>query len=676
MKQLLFILFIFISIGSMAQKYMTPELLWDLKRIGNIQVSPDYQKVLFSQRTYNLEDNRGSSEYFILDLKTKSISKVEGLSKKAQNVVWRPDGKKLSFMTSNERFSTIYEVGFDGAEPKKISNLNLVINEFKYAGNGQRILFTSDVKLDKFHSTELSSDLGKSNAKVYDDLMYRHWSSYATGSYSHVFFTVVDAGLVAGKGIDIMPDEKYDVPLKPFGGLEQVTFSADGRDIAYTCKKSTGKDYALSTNSDIYVYNTSSRETVNLTDGNLGYDTNPLYSKDGKYLAWLSMKTPGFESDKNDIILYNIQSKEKRNLTEAIDLTVSEFIWDDNTEYIYFRASIQGTYQIFKLNIQTLEYSSLTTGDHNYTSLAFAGDKIIGGKQSMNRPTDIYGVKIKNSVEDQLTDVNKAVYDKIQIGKIEKRWVKTTDDKKELVWVIYPPNFDPNKKYPALLYCQGGPQSAVSQFFSYRWNFQLMAANGYIIIAPNRRGLPGFGQEWNDAISMDWGGQAMADYLAAVDELKKEPFIDEKRIGAVGASYGGYSVYYLAGIHDQRFSCFVSHCGLFNLESWYGTTEELFFANHDIGGSYYSNNLPELYRKNSPHRKVNDWNTPMLIFQGEKDYRVPMGQGLEAFQALQLKNIPSRLVLFPDENHWVLSPQNGVFWHRQFYDWLDKYLKK
>ncbi|MDX1351049.1 MAG: S9 family peptidase, partial [Putridiphycobacter sp.] len=405
------------------------------------------------------------------------------------------------------------------------------------------------------------------------------------------------------------------------------------------------------------------------------YDTNPQYSKDGKYLAWLSMKTDGFESDKNDIILYNIASKSKENLTANIDLTVSDFVIDDAQEKVYFRASAIGTYQIFELDIKTRKYKAITKGDHNYTSVAFAGDKIIGGKQSMNHPTDIYAVQITNGIETQLTDVNKSIYDSLDIGKIEKRWVDTKDGKKMLVWVVYPPNFNPAKKYPALLYCQGGPQSAVSQFFSYRWNFQLMAANDYIIIAPNRRGLPGFGQAWNDAISKDWGGQPMDDYLSAVDELKKEPFIDDKRIGAVGASYGGYSVYYLAGIHQNRFACFVSHCGLFNLESWYGTTEELFFANYDIGGPYYGDTMPAGYVKNSPHRQVQNWNTPMLIFQGEKDFRVPMGQGLEAFQALQIKDIPSRLILFPDENHWVLSPQNGVFWHRQFYSWLDKYLK-
>ena len=675
MKQLLLFTFLIVTVFSFSQNRMTPELLWDLKRVGGIQVSPDFKKILFSQRSYELSKNTGSNSYFIIDLASNAITNIPQIDGSARNVVWRPDGKKLAYLLDDRVSSNVYEINSDGTEKRKISDLSIKISEFKYSPDGKRIMFTSDVRLDKFKSGELALDLVRSNAKVYDDLMYRHWSDYANGLYSHIFFSVVDNGMLAGDGIDIMKDEKYDAPLKPFGGLEQATFSPNGSEIAYTCKKLKGKEYAISTNSDIYIYNTSTTITENLSKGMMGYDTNPLYSKDGKYIAWLSMKKDGFESDKNNIILYNTQTKTKENLTANIDLTVSEFVWDNKGEKLYFRATIQGTYQIFELNIASKKYKPITKGDHNYTSVSFAGDKIIGGKQSMNHPTDIYAISLDKQKETQLTNVNKAIYDNLDIGKIEKRWVETSDKQKQLVWVIYPPNFDESKKYPALLYCQGGPQSAVSQFFSYRWNFQLMAANDYIIIAPNRRGLPGFGQPWNDEISKDWGGQPMDDYLSAVDELKKEPFIDEKRIGAVGASYGGYSVYYLAGIHENRFSCFISHCGLFNLESWYGTTEELFFANYDIGGAYYGEEIPEGYIKNSPHRKVHNWNTPMLIFQGEKDYRVPMGQGLEAFQALQLKDIPSRLILFPEENHWILSPQNGVFWHRQYYAWLDKYLK-
>ena len=675
MKQILIISFLLLSNILIAQNRMTPELLWKLKRISNIQVSPDQTKVLFSQKTYDLAKNGGKSDLYIYNLKTETLNMVSGLESGIWNAQWRPDGKKIGFIMGKKGGSEIFEINPNGTDIKRISQIGR-LNEFKYSPNGKRILFTQKVKLDKYHSTELAVDLVKSNAKVYTDLMYRHWSSYADGMYSHIFFSAIDdQGRLAGKGIDIMKHEKFDAPMKPFGGLEQAVFSPDGNQIAYACKKLTGKAYAVSTNSDIYIYDVSARKTTNLTKGMMGYDNEPTYSKDGNYIAWLSMKKNGFESDKNDIIIYNNATKTKVNLTEAIDLTVFSFVWDDKNEFIYFKAVTEATYQFFEINIKTKKLRQITSGDHNLTSIAFAGDFLVGGKQSMNHPTDIYKVSIDNGKQTQLTDVNKAIYDNLEIGNIEKRWVKTSDNKKQLVWVIYPPNFDKNKKYPALLYCQGGPQSAVSQFFSYRWNFQLMAANDYIIIAPNRRGLPGFGQEWNDAISQDWGGQPMRDYLSAIDELKKEPFIDEKKIGAVGASYGGYSVYYLAGMHENRFSCFISHCGLFNLESWYGTTEELFFANYDIGGPYYGEKIPDSYKANSPHRYAYKWDTPMLIFQGEKDYRVPMGQGLEAFQALQTKYIPSKLVLFPEENHWILSPQNGVFWHRQYYAWLGKYLK-
>jgi len=674
-----------------AQNRMTPELLWDLKRVSNIQVSPDNSTILFSIKGYDLKINSGENNLYTVPVNGGEIKQITDFKGGKYGAKWRPDGQKIGFIYRGKGGLNIHEINPDGSDLKQISMVKGGMGGFKYSNDGTRVLFIKDVKLENHHSSELAKDLPKSNAKVYDDLMYRHWSTYSTGVFSHVFFSVIQDGKMQGQGVDIMRGEKFDAPLKPFGGMEQITFSPDGNKIVYTCKKMTGKDYAFSTNSDLYVYDLEKIKTINLTKGMNGYDNEPSFSKDGTKLAWLSMKTNGFESDKNDIIVYNFDTKKMVNLTESIDLTVSSFVWNDKGDKIYFKAAIEATYQLFELNVKNKKYKQITQGMHNYTSLAFAGDKLIGGKQSMNHPTDIYSVTIDKSIENQLTDVNKAIYDKLEIGNIEKRWVKTTDGKQELVWVIYPPNFDKTKKYPALLYCQGGPQSPVSQFFSYRWNFQLMAANDYIIIAPNRRGLPSFGQEWNDAISGDWGGQAIRDYISAVDEIKKEPYIDESKIGAVGASYGGYSVYYLAGMHQNRFATFIAHAGLFNLDSWYGTTEELFFANHDVGTPpTYQNKADKKpvnvlntnkdiekynYVKNSSHQMVKNWDTPMLIFQGEKDFRVPIGQGLEAFQALQVREIESRLILFPDENHWILSPQNGVFWHRQYYAWLDKFLK-
>ncbi len=675
MKKILLGLCCAIATLSVAQNRMTPELLWKLKRVSNIAVSPDGTQVLFSLKQYDLKANSGSSDLYIIPInggEPKQITSKAGSEFDAQ---WRPDGKKIGFLASGEGGTAIFEVNPDGTGLIQISRTPGDINGFKYFPDGSKVLFVKDVKMESVNSIELENDLPKSNARVIDDLMYRHWSSWKDGKRSHIFFAAIEDGKIQGRGKDIMDGELFDAPIKPFGGMEQITISPNGSRIVYACKKMNGVDYATSTNSDIYVYDIFSGSLNNMSKKRTGYDLDPSYSKDGKKLAWLSMEQDGFESDKNDIIVHDYKTQLTTNITEKFDLTVSSFVWDDTGEKIYFKSVTEATYQLFEYSFKKEEMRQITTGMHNYTSLAFAGDKLIGGKQSMNHPIDIYAVNIKTGAETQLTDVNAAIYKDLEVGNIEKRWVNTTDGKQELVWVIYPPNFDKNKKYPALLYCQGGPQSAVSQFFSYRWNFQLMAANDYIIIAPNRRGLPGFGQKWNDAISGDWGGQPMDDYLSAVDELKKEPFIDEKRIGAVGASYGGYSVYYLAGMHKDRFKCFVSHCGLFNLESWYGTTEELFFANKDIGGPYFNPITPKSYAEFSPHKLAENWNTPMLIFHGEQDFRVPVNQGMEAFQVLQIKKIDSRMILFPDENHWILSPQNGVFWHREYYRWLDKHLK-
>jgi dipeptidyl aminopeptidase/acylaminoacyl peptidase len=676
MKITSLLLLLFATSLSFGQKRMTPELLWELKRVGNIEVSPDHKTILFSLKEYDLKGNKGESELYTIPVEGGVPKRITTRPGSEFNALWHPSGERIGFLAAtNDGVIQLFEINPDGSDLKQVSRTGNNINGFKYFPKGNKVLFTADIKMFQVNSNELGIGLPYSNARVIDDLMYRHWGSWDDGYKSHLFIGVLQDGLMQGRGVDILKDEPYDAPTKPFGGMEQISISPDGNTVSYACKKLNGLQYAISTNTEIYNYNVLLATTNNLTKGNLGYDMDPQFSADGKKLAWLSMEQGGFESDKNDIYVYDYTTHQKTNLTADDDITVSSFVWGAEGEVIYFRAVKEATYQIFEYDLKKGKISQLTEGMHNYTSLAFAGDRLIAGKQSMNHPTDIYSIDLKSGNDKQLTDVNKAIYDDLEVGKIEKRWVTTTDGLEELVWVIYPPNFDKNKKYPALLYCQGGPQSAVSQFFSYRWNFQLMAANDYIIIAPNRRGLPGFGQKWNDDISGDWGGQPMDDYLSAVDELKKEPFIDENRIGAVGASYGGYSVYYLAGIHENRFKCFISHCGLFNLESWYGTTEELFFANKDIGGPYFNPIVPRSYKEFSPHKLVSKWNTPMLIFHGEQDFRVPLNQGMEAFQALQIKGIDSRMILFPDENHWVLSPQNGVFWHREYYSWLAKYLK-
>lgn len=660
--------FVFATFGQV--NVMTPELLWKLKRVGGVQVSPDGEKMFYSVSIYDVDDNSGRSHVKFIDVNTGQQSKLEGAYREVKPLSWVSNNEVLA-----QRGEALLIYNLDEKKGQYIIKEGLKDGSgFKLSPDRQTLLYIKDVKLDQTIN-EKYKDLPQANAMVYDDLMYRHWDSWHDYKYSHIFVIQADNGTFdARKAVDIMRGKKYDSPLNPFGGMEQITFSSDSKSVVYTCKNLVGKDYAQSTNSELYQYSIESRLTTKLPNTREGYDVQPIYGPKGGY-AWLSMGKNGFESDKNDI-LYSNDSKSVVNLTKDIDLTVSDFVFGPKEEKIYFKSVIDATYQLFELNIKTKTYRQITEGQHNYTSIALAGKYLVGTRQDMNHPNEVYKVNIKSGEQVQLTNENKAIFDNLKLCKIEKRMIKTTDNKEMLTWVIYPPNFDPNKKYPTLLYCQGGPQSAVSQFYSFRWNFQLMASKGYIVVAPNRRGLPGFGQEWNDAISKDWGGQPMDDYLSAIDEVSKESYVDENKLGAVGASYGGYSVYYLAGIHNKRFKAFISHCGLFNLESWYGTTEELFFANWDIGGPYWKPENKELYLKNSPHKNVDKWDTPMLVIHGGKDYRVPLSEGMQAFQAAQLQGVPSKFLYFPEESHWVLSPQNGLVWHREFFSWLDNWLKK
>lgn len=655
---------------------MTPEVLWSFGRIGSAQVSPDGEKVLYDVTWFNIAENKSYRDLYLVPVAGGESIRLTDTPEKENEAVWRPDGKKIGYVSTVTGEPQLWEINPDGSSPVQISKIKDGISGFKYAPDMKHLLYIGTVKLDQ-DVHDKYPDLPLANARLYDDLMYRHWDSWSDGTYQHIFVASYgEAGL--SNIIDLQKGEKFDSPLKPFGGSEQIAWSPDGKTVAYTCKKKSGKDYAISTNSDIYLYHLTSGTTTNLTEGMMGYDQNPAFSPDGSKIAWESMERDGYEADKVRLFVANLATREKEDLTKGFDQNVQNLAWSKDSKTLWLISDIQATDEIFKLDFSTKKISRVTDGIHNYQSVIPAGDKLVASKVSMSQPAELYLVDPKTGLDKPITTVNKAILDQLTISKVESRWITTTDGKKMRAWVIYPPHFDPKKKYPALLFCEGGPQNTVSQFWSYRWNFQMMAANDYIIIAPNRRGLPGFGQEWNEQISGDYGGQNMKDYLTAIDALAAEPYVDKNRLGAVGASYGGYSIYYLAGIHKGRFKAFISHSGIFNMEALYSTTEEMWFVNWDNGGSYWDakNSVAQnTYKNFSPHKLVQNWDTPMLVIHGEKDFRIPYTQGMGAFNSARLKDIPAEILLFPEENHWILQAQNGILWQRVFFDWLNRWLK-
>jgi dipeptidyl aminopeptidase/acylaminoacyl peptidase len=651
---------------------LTPEILWKFGRVSDAQLSDDGKYILYCIKRYNLENNKSNSEIFIISSDGGQPLNLTCTEESEINPRWSPERGKIGYLSPKSGTVQIWEMNIDGSGKKQISYVKDDINSFEYAPDGKHLFYTLRVKTDT-SANDIYPDLPMVSARIITDLMYRHWDKWSDYSHSHIFVADYRNDRV-GESKDIMAGEPYDSPLEPFFEPIEITWSPDGKTIAYTCKKLKGKAYTISTNSDIYLYSLETGKTTNLTTGMEGYDRFPVFSPDGKKIAWQSMATPGYESDKDRLFICDLQNGKKTDITANFDQSVSNIVWSDNSQLVYFISGIQATYQVCKANILTSEISQVTKGWHDYSSIKSSKDVLIGERESMSSSSEVYRINEKTGEEKQLTFTNQNIYDKIRLGKVEERWISTTDQKKMLVWLVFPPDFDSTKTYPALLYCQGGPQVTVSQFFSYRWNLQLIAAGGYIVIAPNRRGLPTFGSAWNDQIAGDYGGQNMKDYLSAVDAVKNEPYIDSDNIGAVGPSYGGYSIFYLAGIHQKRFKAFVAHCGLFNLESEYASTEEIFFPNHDLGGPFWQTPRPKSYDF-SPHLKVQNWDTPIMIITCANDFRVPYTESLQAFDAAQLKGIPSKLLFFPDEGHWVLKPQNSVLWYREFFAWLDKWLR-
>lgn len=683
---------------------MTPEALWAMGRIGGAEASPDGKTIVYQVGYYSVKENKSRQVIYTISSDGKTQRKLTPAGKSQSDATWIAKGKRIAFLQDGQ----IWSMAADGSDCKQLTKSSTDIEGYKFSPDEKSVLLIKSIPYNGSIKKN-PDDLPLATGRLVTDLNYRHWDHYVE-SMQHPFIAKVGESRI-DDGIDILKDEPYECPMAPFGGIEQLNWSPDSKMIAYTCRKKEGVSYAISTDSDIYLYDVTTGKTTNIckpsnyipvdvdptksmknqainqqkSDYNLGYDVNPTFSPDGKYIAWQSMARDGYESDRNRLCVYNIADKKKKYVTETFDSNVDSYCWAADSKRIYFTGCWHACVNLYHADINgNVLHLTDDIADFGSISLANNGNKLLATRHSMSQADELYivnpGKNIKKTSVTQLTYENQHIYGQLQMGEVRKQWIKTTDGKDMLCWIILPPHFDETKKYPTLLYCEGGPQSPVSQFWSYRWNFQIMAAHGYVIVAPNRRGLPGFGSEWNEEISGDWTGQCMKDYLSAIDYATTNlPYVDKDRLGAVGASFGGFSVYYLAGHHDKRFKCFIAHDGAFNLESMYTDTEEAWFSNWEYEDAYWNKNLSDNARRtyeNSPHRFVDKWDTPILCIHGEKDYRINANQGFGAFNAARMKGIPAELLIFPDENHWVLKPQNGILWQRTFFNWLDRWLKK
>ena len=682
---------------------MTPEALWAMGRIGGAAASPDGKTVAYQVGYYSVKQNKSHQMLYTQTADGKQQTVLTTSAKSETDPAWIEGGKRIAFLTEGQ----LWSMAPDGTDRRQLTKSDIDIEGFKFSPDGKKVIL---IKSLPYHESikKNPEDLPLATGRLVTDLNYRHWDHYVE-SIPHPFVAnVTEQGV--DEGVDMLKDEPYECPMAPFGGVEQLNWSPDSKFVAYTCRKKTGVNYAVSTDSDIYLYDIATGNTRNLCkpanykpvdfdptktmktqainhqkeDLNMGYDVNPKFSPDGRYIAWQSMARDGYESDRNRLCIYTLADGTKNYVTETFDSNVDDFCWANDSRTLYFIGVWHACENLYQTNLRG-EVKQLTDdwADFGSVQLLNNGNKLLASRHSFQQGDELYvvtpGKDVKKTKVQQLTFENKLFYDKLAFGKVQERWVKTTDGKEMQYWVILPPHFDENKKYPTLLFCEGGPQSPVSQFWSYRWNMQIMAANDYVVIAPNRRGLPGFGSEWNEQVSGHWTGQCMDDYLTAIDDAANNlPFVDKDKLGCVGASFGGFSVYYLAGHHNKRFKAFIAHDGAFNLESMYTDTEEAWFSNWEYEDAYWNrdqtNNAKRTY-ENSPHRFVDKWDTPILCIHGEKDYRINANQGFGAFNAARMRGIPAELLIFPDENHWVLKPQNGVLWQRTFFGWLDKWLK-
>ena len=653
---------------------LTPEVMWKMGRVGGSTVSPDGKTVLYTVSYYSMKDDKSSTHIWSVPTEGgEAVQITDGAGKEA-SIQWSADGSRIYFLSTRSGDAQLWSAKPDGSDMRQLSAIEGGIEGFGVSPKEDKLYYIKRVQVEKRRSSEIFPDLPDSKAMIYDDLMARHWDYWDDGSYLHLFVADLQNGKVA-EGVDIMEGEPWDAPMAPYFDAAEIAWNNAGTQLAYTCKKMTGKQYALSTNSDIYLYDLASNKTTNITEGMMGYDKYPRFSPDDSMVAFTSMERDGNESDKDRLFVTKLGTGEKLYLTKDFDYNAGNVVWDGNDK-LYFLTPIRATYQLCRVGLDGSPVELVTRGAHDLNAFTMGGGKLVAERTTLSSPTELFAVNLSDGTLIQLTNTNAEIYDNIKMGEFRERMVKTTDNKEMLTWVILPPDFDSTKSYPVLLYCQGGPQSVVSQRWSYRWNYQLMAAQGYIVVAPNRRGLPSFGQEWLDQISGDYSGQNIRDYLSAIDDVAREPWADENRMGCVGASYGGYSVYFLAGNHNKRFKAFIAHCGMFNFESMYCGTEELWFPNNDLGGPYWSDSpVAKRSYANSPHKFVKNWDTPILIFSGLNDFRIPYTENLQAYTAAQLMGVPARLVAFENEAHQVFKPQNSLVWQREFFGWLDKYVK-
>ena len=660
-------------------RHFTPEALWAMGRIGGVAVSPDASKIAYQVSYYSVQENASHTVIYVMNEDGSNSRLLTKTAKSEHSPAWI-DNDHIAFLSAKDGVQQIFSMDATGKHRKQLSFQDKDVEGFLFSPDLKNVLMIMSVP-NPLVKEKQYEDLPKASGMIADDLMYRHWDTWVT-TLPHPYIAAFDGKKVAEKATDLLEGEPYESPMLPFGGIEQFAWSPDSKSVAYTCRKKTGAEYAKSTDSDIYLYDIESGQTKNLCklpgtdDLNMGYDINPKFSANGRYIAWQSMERDGYESDINRLYVLDLKSNRKWSVSEAFDSNVDDFIWAGDKDSFYFIGSWQGCMSLFRADLEG-NILPVNTDACDYNSLALGKKNIlIVTRQSMRFATEIYAVDTSKGLAGKLTNENGHIYSQLDNIKVEARAVKTTDGKDMLTWVVFPPNFDETKKYPTILFCEGGPQSMVSQFWSYRWNFRIMAEQGYIVVAPNRRGLPGFGKKWLEDISGDYGGQCMKDLLSAIDDVAKEPYVDKDRLGCVGASFGGFSVYWLAGHHEGRFKCFIAHDGIFNLEQQYVETEEMWFPQWDLGGPYWEKNkVTESTYATSPHLFADKWDTPILCIHGEKDYRILYSQAVSAFQAARLRGVPAELLLFPDENHWVLKPQNGILWQRTYFGWLDRWLK-